>query len=161
MENDRVQRKEAAVGHLTLEWHVNRYGKEIGEKRYCAMVERLSSGFRNGYSKISQELFAELLKALSGTVYFATNNGEYEIFLHKEERIYLNKKMKISVDFFFDKRIIEFNGNYWHKDSEADSRRNEILRNRGYDVMTILESEYKQNKQEIIERCLNFLNGSN
>ena len=41
---------------------------------------------------------------------------------------------------------------------ESDAARLSILRSLGYTVLVIWESEYKQDKEGTIKKCLNFLN---
>lgn len=38
-----------------------------------------------------------------------------------------------------------------------DKKKEEIAKSKGYDYLTIWESEYKQNPEKIIEKCKNFL----
>ena len=59
------------------------------------------------------------------------------------------------------KKIIEFDGDYWHSEArgnvQRDHDRDEILKNEGFDILRIGEREYKENKRATIEKCLNFL----
>jgi very-short-patch-repair endonuclease len=60
------------------------------------------------------------------------------------------------------KKIIEFDGTYWHGkighgNKEREEQRDQILINFGYTVLHMNESEYKNNKQSVIEKCINFL----
>ena len=58
------------------------------------------------------------------------------------------------------KKIIEFDGDYWHSKDEQkkiDINRDDFLVKKGYIVKRIKESEYRGNKDFIINNCLNFL----
>lgn len=75
------------------------------------------------------------------------------------------------------KRAIEFNGDYWHcnpikYDAEYeikqlglkakeiwshDKMKIDFAKRKGYKIMTIWESEFLKNKNEIINKCINFL----
>ena len=168
---------------FTLEKCIKKYGEEIGRVKYKNRQIKwrkklLDSGnLASGYSKISQELFNEVIKKYPvdlNKVYYATHNGEFYI------------RMKGS-DFYqydftdLDKRkIIEFNGDMYHANPntylaencpnpfiknltakeiwDKDKQKINIANLRGFEVLTIWESEYKQNKQEIIDKCVTFLN---
>jgi hypothetical protein len=76
------------------------------------------------------------------------------------------------------KKIIEFNGDYWHCNPNVynpedfnlslqctakekwdfDKFKNEMIEKEGYQVLTIWESEYNENPEKTIEKCINFLN---
>lgn len=56
----------------------------------------------------------------------------------------------------------EFNGTYWHGkighgNKEREEQRNQILINSGYSVLHINETDYRNGKQGVIEKCMNFL----
>lgn len=168
---------------FTLEKCVQKYGEEIGRIKYKNRQIKwrkklLDSGnLASGYSKISQELFDQIMKQYGNNlnkVYYATNNGEYYI------------RMKGSNFFQYDftdlnkNKIIEFNGDMYHANPniylaedcpnpfikkltakeiwDKDEQKINIAKLRGFDVLIIWESEYKQNKQEIINKCVAFLN---
>lgn len=85
-------------------------------------------------------------------------------------------------DFLYNKKIVEFNGDYWHcnpKYYKETDVMNSMFNNRymcvsdvwsrdrakiafaekmGYSVYVVWESEYRQNPQICIENCVNFLN---
>jgi very-short-patch-repair endonuclease len=67
----------------------------------------------------------------------------------------------ISVDFKLDDKIIEFDGDYWHSKEEQiikDKLRDEFLSNKGYLILRIKEFSYRDNKEKVINECLDFLN---
>lgn len=105
----------------------------------------------------------------------------------KEESYYANNqffryfkelKRTFAYDFVNGKKIIEFNGDYWHcnpkyypknyyhaylgKTAEQIWTDNEIkinaIKNYGYDVLVIWESDYNKNKEQTVQKCLDFLN---
>lgn len=81
-------------------------------------------------------------------------------------------------DFCFQNKIIEFNGDFWHANPEKynkdfinpfskktafevwkrDEHRIAIAKLNGYDVKIIWESHYKQNKNKILQECIEWLN---
>jgi len=40
---------------------------------------------------------------------------------------------------------------------ERDKIKNNAIRNQGFDVLEIWESDYKQNKEKIIQECVDFI----
>lgn len=127
-------------------------------------------------SKQSQDLFWELYKQLSEQEkeksYFATLNKEFVLCFE-------NKYYKYDFVNSLLKKAIEFNGQKFHplssmKDDEInwcvfhpnktvkEAREYEkhkylALEKRNYKILTIWDFEFKQNKNEIIKKCLEFL----
>ena len=135
---------------------IKRYGEKIGSIKYYEYIDKL---FKCGlfYSKISQELFWGINQYLfdDNLVKFYEKNGE-EIF-------YINKfGLKcIFVDFKYKNKIIEFDGDYWHNKPEQiiqDKLRDEYLTSVGYEILRVKESEYIKNKEEMVNKCIIFLN---
>ena len=74
-------------------------------------------------------------------------------------------------DFIMGKKIIEFNGDYWHKNPkiysesdegvkdkwEYDRNRLSELKSLGYDVLVVWEMDYRNNPNDVIANCLNHL----
>lgn len=85
--------------------------------------------------------------------------------------------IRFSYDFTYKNKIIEFNGDFWHMNPnkydskfynelsnmtaeykwKLDGVKLENAKTQGYDVLVIWESEYKSNKDEIIQKCIDFL----
>lgn len=123
----------------------------------------------NSYSKISQEMFDSIydkIKDKFNLIQYATrakgiskrnelNNYEHVFFT--EDGFHC-----IFVDFFVGdvNKIIEFDGSYWHKDIEKDLKRDQFLKDMGYEVLRIKENEYRQNPKETIEKCIDFIVGN-
>lgn len=83
-------------------------------------------------------------------------------------------------DIYYDKKIIEFNGDYWHGNPEIymfedyvgtiidnkptyayeiwakDQRKYQFAESNGYDVLVVWESDYKKYPFSTIKKCLNF-----
>lgn len=164
---------------------IEKYGKEEGLRVFTERQKKwntsLSSGgnLKIGYSKISQELFYNLLESYDikekERIYFATHNKEFK--LNKiDGGVWL-------YDFTdtVSKKIIEYHGDYYHgnpnkysssdyphpfrKDITAqemwdkDHKKKSIANQSGYEVLVIWDSEYRWgNKEEVINKCLKFLN---
>ena len=140
----------------TIEYFIEKYGEEKGIEEYNILS--IKRKFKNvKYSKISQELFWEIHSKYNSNedVFFAELNEEFSIYIFDDNFMY------IELDFKCGDKVIEFDGDYWHsteKQKERDRLRDEYLTFNGYQVLRIKESEYKKNKEKIINECLMFLN---
>ena len=131
-----------------------------------------------GYSKISQELFDEILK------FYPKDEHEYIFYASKNHEYSLKKPTKKYYAYDFTdlnkRKIIEFNGDIYHgnpnifedneypnpfqKDKTAedlrkkDELKKQIAIDNGFDVLIVWESDYRKNREETIERIKNFLN---
>jgi len=122
-----------------------------------------------GYSKISQKLFWEIydnIKNDFSEIYFATRTEEPR--RNTEFCVSRGNKRKSFLDFYI-KDIdvwIEFDGYYYHgekydvqkiKDNEKQ-RENDILKNNpSLKLLRIKEVDFKNNKNEVVKRCLDFI----
>jgi hypothetical protein len=163
---------------------IEKYGEKEGIKVFTNRQVKWNKSLINngklkiGYSNISQELFYKLLDSYNINdkehVYFATHHKEYK--LEKENGgVWL-------YDFTdtINKKMIEYNGDDYHGNPNKykatdrphpfrknitakeiwgkDKKKLEIAKNGGYEVLVIWDSEYRWgNKQEIINKCLEFL----
>lgn len=119
------------------------------------------------YSKISQELFwgiyEQIPEGLQKECYFAELNKEYFINFKDNFLLYdfciTNKKI-----------IIEFQGNYWHRNPKfyeateeniriwkRDKFKKQVAEENGFQVFYVWESDYKKDKDGIIQICLQFI----
>jgi len=128
------------------------------------------------YSKISQELFWNIFRLTQRKehIYFAELNKEFQ-----------KTNNDTGEGYYFDfvdtvsKKIIEFNGDKFHANPlmyectdkpnpyqpdmtsetiwDHDNKKIKFIKDEGYDVMVVWQSEYIKNKQEIINKCLKFI----
>ncbi len=156
--------KNSRKGIRNLEWFQNRYpnGEEEYNNHYRNLFNRRNTAM---FSKISQELFQKLNCYIPEDIarkyklqYANSGYGEYRINLNNEDKKIIGKeRVTLFVDFKLGNKIIEFDGDYWH-DEKEDIKRDLILERKGFSVLRIKESEYKNNKQKEVEKCLKFLN---
>jgi hypothetical protein len=169
----------------TLESFVKRYGETLGKERYDSFIQKIKYSatidyyiekygeidgltkykenklskiyqFQNKYSKISQDLFWSIYPKLTTNegCYFYELNTEYTFYVWEDNMTIIN------VDFKLGNKIIEFDGDYWHSKPEQikkDKQRDDYLRKKGYIILRIRESDYRNDKNKIINECLNFL----
>lgn len=166
---------------------VKKYGEEEGKKIFVERQKKWQESLyknghlKSGYSKVSQELFFELIKHYDNIenlnyIMFATKGGEF--VLTSVEGFY-----RYDFTDLLNKKIIEYNGDNYHANpdiflttdtpnpfrknitSEDIWKKDEIkvkLANKhSFEVLVIWDSEYKNNKEEVIKKCLKFLKNEN
>lgn len=145
-------------------WFIKKYGEDIGLQKYYTyadkQIENLNKVTTKRYSKISQDLFWAIYERLSdeqkAKCYFKTLNFEKII---KDPAI----GCYYFPDFVFDdKKIIEYDGIYWHN-ADKDQIRNNFYKKMGYNVLIITENEFDYKKKPVItiENCIDFLLNEN
>ncbi len=155
---------------FSLEICIKKYGEEDGLKRFNdRQIKWLSNYKKNNFSKISQKLFWDILetepKIKNKNIHFATyDNGVMDNSGKNNEHRLVLMNGVILPDFIdLDlKRMIEFDGTYYHRNTPENSlreeKRDKMIIESGYEVLHVSEYEYKQNKQEILNKCIAFLN---
>ena len=168
---------------FSLEKCIEKYGEEEGlikftERQIKWQKTLYKNGkLKSGYSEVSQELFYKLIEKVD------INDINYFLFAKKGGEFVLSDDNGFYRYDFTDlknKKIIEYNGDDYHgnpnkydkddypnpfrKDLTAkdiwdkDERKKLIANNKGFEVLVVWDSEYKKNKQEIIDECKKFLN---
>ncbi len=124
-------------------------------------INRAKMDFK-GYSKISQKLFWEIYNQIKNKykkIYFAElgskKNNEYMLLTDDKKCIFF--------DFYIKdiNKVIEFDGDYWHGKKRGNQKRDEIrnekIINKGIQVYHVLERDYKNNQNNVVKECLNFI----
>jgi very-short-patch-repair endonuclease len=172
---------------FTLEKCIERHGEKRGTKIFNERQEKWSSKIeemyqdgqftrfcKSNWSKSEVNFINDLVKSikLKDDEYYSTVNGN-QFFRHFKE---LGRTF--AYDFVYGRKVIEFNGDYWHmnpdkydendfnksiqetagKKWESDTLKNSMIESHGYKVLTVWESEYTQNPEETIQKCIQFLN---
>ena len=159
---------------------INKYGKEKGSEIFKKRQEKWqltlhkTNKMHCGYSKISQDLFNELIKHTNNEIYYGSLNREYTIYNKENKHIY-------AFDFtdLTNKKIIEFQGDIYHANPnlfseddkpspwnnltskelwQKDEYKKQVALNNNFDLIQIWESDFRNNKEKTIKKCLNFLN---
>lgn len=138
-------------------------------------VEKIRNQHRNLFvSELEMEICEELLKILSIEKVYYGNGKQFGLWDSENKKYY-----------FYDfvdshkKKIIEINGDYWHcnpkiynensrvfqKDEsaeeiwKADRLKIECAKKKGFDIFVIWEYDWNNNKEETIQKILEFWNG--
>lgn len=159
--------------HSSKEFMIKKYGIENGLKKYKEVGCKRAFHSDAYHSKISQELFETIKNVVNNSnteeFKYASNGGELRLYDKIENKAYY-------YDFAYKNKIIEYNGDFWHANpemySQDDSFKNGLLASEiwekdakkttfakmaGYDILVIWHSEYKKDKVNTLEKCLNFL----
>lgn len=151
-------------------WMSNLDSKPIEEKIEISRKKLMN---HSGFSKISQKLFWSIFDN------FQNNNIRFEELNSEIVRYDKEYKMHYKYDFvdFTTKKCIEFNGDYWHcnpnKYDESfihpvskikaldvwkkDELKIKWMEDRGFKVMTVWEHDYKENPQQVLNKCIEFI----
>jgi hypothetical protein len=148
---------------FSLEICVTKHGTDKGREVWANRQLKWAKSYKKqNFSKISQLLFDELAHSYnSPNVYFATKNKQDE--RNQEYRLKLSDGSLVLPDFICldKKRIIEFDGDYWHSDRIAnpskERNRDDRIINSGYSILHIKECDFKKHKQRVIDECITFL----
>lgn len=166
---------------FTLEKCKLRYGEERGyeiwkqrQDKWKAKVFNEHTMISSGYSKIALEFINDIFANEENINTDIFLYGKNEKFLYNKE---YNKCFKYDLTNTKTKRIIEFNGDFWHmnplfyKDTDIhkcggfsakekwdmDNLKIETTKKHDYDIMVVWENEYLTNHDEIIKICKNFI----
>lgn len=161
---------------FTLEKCIERYGENEGKniwvRRQEKWIDSCKKSRKNGFSKISQELFWQIYDELNNKqyIYFAEldeNKNKDENGHNNEYK--LNLKDRIILPDFLDfksKKIIEFDGTYWHGEHAIkntnklrEKERDDLAIECGFSVFRVKEEDYRKNPINVLNNCLQFLNG--
>lgn len=172
IEREKINKKRGRTKQQLIEKYGEDYVNIIFHNRGNANRSR----FGHGVSKISIELF-DYLSDLNKDKKFMYGNEEKYILIKN-----IKKRNGYFVDFYYekDKKIIEFNGDFWHFNpnkyssedycimnenkiiakniwKEDNMKIDNLLKN-GYSVLVIWENEYLKNKNSMVKKCDEFIN---
>jgi len=151
-----------------LNFYIDKYGEVDGPIKFNQRIEQWLDSAGNkkmvtGRSGKSAELFSSL--PVDG--YYGEN-----------EKVVRGKIKVHRVDFLYEKKIIEFYGDYWHGNPikynasdmvrrktvldiwKHDQNKNDDLMAAGYKVLIIWEFDYHNARDKVIKICEDFLNES-
>jgi len=168
------QDEEQAIRMLTdrqttfsLKKCLEKYGEANGLLRWQERQQKWSKKFKKqNYSNVSQKLFHSIMEHYaSDQVYFATlERSDMLDYQNKEYRLLLDSGKTVLPDFIniATRKIIEFDGTYWHGQHMANPQRElereqQIIQS-GYQLLRVVEERYKKDPQQVLQECLNFLN---
>jgi G:T-mismatch repair DNA endonuclease (very short patch repair protein)/uncharacterized C2H2 Zn-finger protein len=170
---------------FSLEKCIEKYGEIDGRQEWVDRQESWSNkmirtmkecgNYKRDFS-ISESLFIKSLISilnLKEEEHYSCLNKQF-FFFEK------NSKNYYTYDFLLKNKnkIIEYNGDYWHCNPkyytseflnkrkqmtahqiwEYDKLKIDLIKQEGYEVLVIWESDYKKDKETTIQKCIEFLN---
>jgi len=163
--------KKAVTNNQTtngIAYYTAKYGIQHGTKLFNERIAKWHKSMLKmnaGISQISMSLFNTIDPDLSGYYGDKESTVRGKTKVHRVD--YINKEQR---------KIIEFDGDYWHANPNkfsadsmirkkcakdiwaADAAKTKDLEDNGYDVLRIFESEYKNEPEQTITKCKDFLN---
>lgn len=158
------------------QWQETLDAKPIEEQERIAQAK--GDNRSGSLSNISTEMFKSLteLNAYEGARWglkSPTNLGEY--------MLRSSLKRKFMLDFVFGKKVIEFNGDFWHANPrkykstalirkhrtkvmtaqeiwDMDKIKQDEIIAQGYELLVIWEGDYRNDRTTTVLRCIEFLN---
>jgi hypothetical protein len=139
---------------------------------------------KNEMIRLRVENAFKSLKLNSNTIYFISKKEKElgELLNIKDDQLLLmNEDGECYVyDLTLNNKIIEFNGDYWHANPikytsdqvisypkgikrtaqevwDKDKRKIEFAKSKGYEVLTVWENDFDKSKEQIVQKCLDFL----
>lgn len=149
-----------------LQFFIEKYGDEEGRKRHTAKIEKWAASFPAcNFSKISQKLFDSIALYVHDVacMYYATFERSNMASYKNKEYVLKVGSTALRPDFILldKKKIIEFDGDYWHSESRVnplrEAERDKKLQNAGFDVMHVREQDYKKDPEKVLNECIQFL----
>ena len=153
---------------FSLEICVDKFGQEEGRKIWLDRQEKWHNNYKkSNFSKISQELFWAITQHLSDmqNIHFAQLNECKLCDTSGRNHEYRLKLTRMILPDFIDtskKKIIEFDGAYWHGivgrgNKSRDADRDAMIIDAGYSLLRIDEKKYYNDKSGVVKQCLDFL----
>ena len=177
--NESIEMLKERQNTFTLEKCIAKYGEELGRKKFIDRQTKwkhsLQKTFNHNGSKYTQSAISNnMIKELCDILKINVPISELCLINNNKNRV----KTHYFYDFYYNDKIIEFNGDYWHcnpnkwkPDSinkslkltaqevwNKDNDKKTCAENNGYKVLVIWEYDYKQNKEDVIKKCIDFLN---
>lgn len=149
-----------------LKFYTYKLGYGNSDNLICKNCLTKHCGF--GVSLVSQKLFNMITERLTPELkiecLYHENGGEKIISISSVDREklgihskYVNSH-KYHIDFLFRNKIIEFDGDYWHRDVLYEEAKDAFFNSKGFEILHIKEKDFYKNPDETIKRCLDFLN---
>ncbi len=165
-----------------IENYIKKYGLEKGiinfNKRKIDWSKNIEQQYTDGkFSKVSKSNYSKPELELIETLVFRLELKNFYSGLNENQFFRRFNEKTYSYDFVVGKKIIEFNGDYWHCNPliydedffhnhrqmyakeiwNFDKTKISLIQNEGYSVLVIWENEYKQNTENTIQKCIDFL----
>ena len=157
---------------FSLDICIKKHGKERGIEIFNERQKKWQNALRKNFEKegdgrsLQSKWANNLIKKIC---------EEFNIEIPKKEKWINGGDIRCSYDFTYKKKIIEFNGDYWHGNPnlynendkiinqlvkerwEYDTRKIDLAKSKGYDVLVIWEYDYNNHPNLTFKKCIKFL----
>lgn len=175
-EEEAIQKVKERQRTFTLEKCVEKYGEELGKQKYKERQEQWKKSLQKNF-----DIFGDGRSPQSKWARDCINKicVELNIIQPNREKYITDKDTKkhYSYDFCYNKKLIEFNGDYWHcnplmynslyfnknRNLTAqeiwifDKNKELCAIKNGYEIISVWESEYNENPEKTINKCIEFI----
>lgn len=163
---------------FTLEKCITKYGTERGKEIWKKRQEKWKKSLTEHFSKYGDKRNA-LAQSEFAMYCIEKICNKMNIIIPFSEKFITNKDTgkHFSFDFQYENKLIEFNGDYWHCNPlkysfyyfnkrknmtakeiwEYDEEKTKTAESYGYKVLVVWESEYNDNPEATIQKCIDFI----
>ena len=164
---------------ICIEQYGEKRGLEIWQERQDKWQKTLNSKPPEEIARINRSKVSKGRTVSKAETDIITEIKKFDADLPvvHQHTLFKNNKKQYIYDLAVNNKIIEYHGDFWHsnpkkyspdyinprtklKASEKwkkDQEKIDFAKNQGYDVLVIWESEFKENKKEILDKCIQFL----
>lgn len=167
--------------HFSKNICIEKYGTEKGfiiwQTRQDKWQATLNAKSNEEKARINRLKLSKGITVSAAEHFIFNEITKLNIFATQQFTLFSNNKKQYVYDIVVGNKIIEYNGDFWHcnpaiydkdfintrtkiKASDkwaADSKKIQFAKDRGYEVLVIWESNFKQNKEEVTKQCIQFL----
>jgi very-short-patch-repair endonuclease len=144
---------------ITEKWQ-NTLDQKSPEEKQRILLAKIGQGFT--ISKAEKEIYNTLKEILPVSHSFSLQEKskgyvydiQYENKLIEYNGDYYHCNPKIYKEDYYNKKLHMTSKEKWQKDKDKEK----FAKKKGYEMLTIWESDYKKDKEATIQKCLEFLN---
>lgn len=162
---------------------IEKYGKDQGikiwQKRQDQWQEKINAKPPEERDRINRLKMTKGITISKAEIEISNKieNLNSNLTVIKQLALSSNNKKQYIYDIAVNNKIVEYNGDFWHCNPKIyspdfinprtkikavdkwnqDQEKIKFAQEQGYEVMVVWESEFKQNKEEILKKCVQFL----
>lgn len=174
-EEESIEKVKKRQHTFSLQKCIEKYGEVEGKKLFNERQKKWTKSLFENFEKYGD---GRSLQSQWASDIIDRICNELNINRPKKEKWISSKNgdLRFSYDFTFNKKIIEFNGDYWHANPKfydkdfilkgnitaenrwkIDEEKIKLAESRGYEVLVIWESDFIENSEHIINKCIKFI----
>jgi len=164
--------------HSSINYFIKKHGEIDGLVKYGEHKHKMktvaSKKTYSYYSEMSYMFFNSIKETITDLHYYGPNELKWIVKTNE----WIDQAL-VCPDLFYNGKIVEFNGDVFHGNptlfldedcphpfnktitakqlQENDNNRYKYFNNLGYEVLVIWETDYNNNKEKVINKCIQFL----